>query len=547
MSNCSRKHRKNLSNNRSRKQLYFKGGTNEIEIENEIENENENALLITQDEDESNIHEELRKRKYHEIHEQLQKYRERQISNFNKKQNKYTEQSINVNFIIDHIKDIIKKISEDNKNKCIDKIYEFYEDKLVEILSSKLKLDREIIKELLIQEYNATKFNKRDYIINNNFLFFIIFWYDDIFDSCKENLSSIEQEWCDNWFDEMFERSKIEDIINDKKNDIKSPLPNIDGNYNVLIITENEKYNITFYGKECITKFPISGNTYDLSGYYNRKEIIHILNEVTRDESKDDVISEPVVKPELNQELKKFELQISSFKWVNALPDPKVIIGLYEKVYGKDNFPFLIYKVLSLLAENKTLSPIDKQTYLFRILTEDNIERLNSDEEVKKIKEILKNSIKYGNVQKGVVQSGGSVLNNVVLTTLLGLMLLHNVVSEQFSPYGPYESGYIFGDTIGSNHNITGYATGNIDLQSSVNSSPSVPSSNMAWIAGIVTTVVGSAGAYMFHNRTQPKNVEDSEMNKKIEELLKGLECNKSFCSQRKNMKENRKKTQEKH
>ena len=134
-------------------------------------------------------------------------------------------------------------------------------------------------------------------------------------------------------------------------------------------------------------------------------------------------------------------------------------------------------------------------------------------------------------------------------------MLLHNVVTEQFSPYGPYESGYIFGDTIGSNHNITGYvtgsnhnitgyATGNIDLQSSVNSSLSVPSLNMAWIGGIATTVVG---AYMIYNRKQPENVEDSEMNKKIEELLDGLECNKSFCSQRKNMKENRKKTQEKH
>ena len=342
MSNCSRKHRKNLSNNRSRKQLYFKGGTNENEFLNAIENEN--TFLNTLDEDK--IQEELQKQKYHEIQEDLRKYRERQISNFNKKQNKYTEQSINVNFIIDHIKDIIKKISEDNKNKCIDKIYEFYEDKLVEILSSKLKLDREIIKELLIQEYNATKFNKRDYIINNNFLFFIIFWYDDNIDNCKENLSTIEQEWCDNWFDEMFERSKIEDIINDKKNDIKSPLPNIDGNYNVLIITENEKYNITFYGKECITKFPISGNTYDLSGYYNRKEIIHILNEVTRDESKDDVISEPVVKPELNQNLEIFEHTISAFSYDFALPDPKVIIGLYEKVYGKDNFPFLIYKVL---------------------------------------------------------------------------------------------------------------------------------------------------------------------------------------------------------
>ena len=56
-----------------------------------------------------------------------------------------------------------------------------------------------------------------------------------------------------------------------------------------------------------------------------------------------------------------------------------------------------------------------------------------------------------------------------------------------------------------------------------------------------IVVVVSSVAAHKFHNSIT-ENVKDSEMNKKIDELLKKLDCKTSFCSRRKNMKENKKK-----
>lgn len=570
MSNCSRKYRKNLSNNRSRKQLYFKGGGNS-DSESESDSDYQSA------EEDEDLNDQGKSKSASSYDTVILPLNAREIQNQEEK----------VRNVITIIMSIVNNINENNcMDECIEKIFLFYKNKIKEKILDTTESDEAVVLEILNVIFAKSEVykNKKEFVINNKLLFFAIFWYDEVMKCVKQNINEQHKEWCNNWFKEYFDWIDIDEIIKNIEVNPDYQIPTINREYNSLKFDKAySNYDIPFYGKECIRKFEIREIVYDLSGLYNNNKIFDILTELS--EYKPNANSpEPKKAENSGKEVEEMNEELNKLSYSEDLPNSEVLIGLYKKIYEDADLSFLAFNVMVKLKENEQINVMIKQIYLFNILTENDMDKLNSDEEIENIKVLLKKSMDFKENQAGGGQRGGVNLKNMFLGALLltstissinassgssgAGQLVNHPHNQTVSEYDPVdwstvssqyadvveqksENGYVPQEWRG--HSVMSLVKEPLQKeQPGLNIPadegkqlvpygqvylPRAPYSgnpyvfNISVISASILTLI--ALSYVINSKTD----EDSEMNKKIKELLKDLKCDESFCSQRKNMK----------